>query len=50
MLHVMQPVTRMAENHQVSDELRAEALIRAMVHLKAVGVRNVQPTRVAGTQ
>jgi hypothetical protein len=50
MLHVMQPVARMAENHQVRDQLRAEALIGAMVHLKADGMRHVQRTRVVGAQ
>ncbi len=50
MLRVMQLVTRMAENHQVSDELRAEALIGAMVHLKTLSVRHVQRTRVVGAQ
>jgi hypothetical protein len=48
MLHVMQPVARMAENHQVRDQLRAATLIGAMVHLEAVGMRHVQRTRVVG--
>src|ERR1035441_7703191 len=43
-LLVMQPMARMAEDHQVRDQLRAEALIGAMVHLKAVGMRHVQRT------